>query len=104
MTSQASAATPIRIPNRNVRSDILDSSPVKATFISDLRKPSQATQMVVDKAACAEAYEQIDACQHKDDQVKRPACYRERGEEEQHTGSQQKRRADPLREAMRSGI
>src|SRR5579875_4143281 len=56
--------------------------------------------MIVDKAARAKTYCQVDARQHEDDQIKHPADRRKSCQEEQDAGGKQEGGTNALRKAM----
>src|SRR5207247_4540767 len=79
-------------------------SPVKATLVAYARQEADAPKVIVDKTASAEANGQIDACQHKDDQIECPTNRCSSGEVEDKRRGNKKCCADALGEAVRSGV
>src|SRR5690348_17649069 len=96
-TSDASASTPTRAIMANMP---LDPPPAEAARIAHARQQPQPAQVVVDEAARAEPHSEVDAGEHEDNGIQRPARNRHGSQEQQQAGRNQEGRTDGLGEAM----
>src|SRR6266849_3890908 len=98
--SQSSRLTRMRTPTRAMMSGISYSSPVEAAFVAHARHEPGTPQVIVHQATSAEADDQVNTCQHEDDENEDPAQYHCFGQEEDEARGDEKGRADALCETM----
>src|SRR5260370_5652309 len=96
--SQSSRLTRMRTPTRAMMSGISYSSPVEAAFVAHARHEPGTSQVIVHQATSAEADDQINTCQHEDDENEDPAQQRCSRQDDDEARSDQKGRANALRE------